>query len=123
MIEDCSTETVSDDEFFSSDEDMFSSNDSVMFEYSKEGVNVVVPCFGVPAPINVEYHSKPVVAPVVICLPGLVPYKSDKVVPYKYNAIILEDGVEVPIQPLSDVKNIAEASRVTRSGRVFAPVI
>ena len=59
----------------------------------------------------------------MICLSGPVPFKSDKVVPYKYNATILEDGVEVPIQPLSDVKNIAEASRVTRSGRVFAPVI
>ena len=31
--------------------------------------------------------------------------------------------MEVPIQPLYDVKNIAEASQVTRSGRVFAPVI
>ena len=31
--------------------------------------------------------------------------------------------MEIPIQPLSDVKNIAEASQVTRSGRVFAPVI
>ena len=43
--------------------------------------------------------------------------------PYKYNATILEDGVEVPIQPMPDVRNIAENSRVTRRGRVFAPVI
>ena len=42
--------------------------------------------------------------------------------PYKYNATILEDGVEIPIQPLYDVKNIGEANRVTRSGRIFAPV-
>ena len=49
----------------------------------------------------------------MIFLPSLVPYKSDKVVPYKYNATILEDGVE----------NIAKPSRVTRSGRVFAPII
>ena len=41
--------------------------------------------------------------------------------PYKYNATILEDGVENAIQPLSHVENIAEASRVTRSGCVFAP--
>ena len=40
VIKDCSTETVSDDEyasadeFFSSDEDMFSSNDSVVSKYS-----------------------------------------------------------------------------------------
>ena len=43
--------------------------------------------------------------------------------PYKYNATILEDGVEVPIQPMPDVGNIADNSRVTRSGRVFVPVI
>ena len=59
----------------------------------------------------------------MISLPGPIPYKSNKVVPYKYNATILEDGVEVPIQPMPDVGNIAENSRVTRSGRVFAPVI
>ena len=46
----------------------------------------------------------------VICLPGPVPYESDQAVPYKYNATILEDGVEVPIQPLFDVKNIVEAN-------------
>ena len=129
VIEDCLAETVSDDEyvsadeFFSSDEDMFSNNDSVMSKYSEEGVNVIVSCFGVPAPIDIEYHSKPVIAPVVICLPGLVPYELDKVVPCKYNATILEDGVKVPIQPLSDVKNITEASRVTRTGRIFSLVI
>ena len=43
--------------------------------------------------------------------------------PYKYNATILEDGVEIPIQPMPDVGNIAENSRVTHNGRVFAPVI
>ena len=31
--------------------------------------------------------------------------------------------MEVPIQPSFYVKHIAEASRVTHSGRVFAPVI
>ena len=59
----------------------------------------------------------------VIFLPGSVPYESDRVVPYKYNATIMEDGMEYPIQPLSDIKNTAEASRLTRSGRVYAPVI
>ena len=59
----------------------------------------------------------------VICLPSPIPYESDIVVPYKCNATILEDGVEFPIQPLSNVKNIVEANRVTRSGRVFAPII
>ena len=40
--------------------------------------------------------------------------------PYKYNATILEDGKEVEIKSLSSVVNIADASCVTRSGRVFA---
>ena len=81
MIEDCLAETVSNDEYvfanelFSSDEDMFSNNDSVMSKYSEEGVNVIVPCFGFPTPIEIEYHSKPAVSPVVIYLSGLVPYK------------------------------------------------
>ena len=43
--------------------------------------------------------------------------------PYKYNATILEDGVEIPIHPMPDVGNIADNSRVTHSGRVFAPVV
>ena len=81
MIGDCSAEIVSDDEYastdllFSSNEDMFSINDSVMSKYSEEGVNVIVPCFGFPTPIEIEYHSKPAVSPVVIYLSGLVPYK------------------------------------------------
>ena len=41
--------------------------------------------------------------------------------PYKYNATILEDGVEIPIQPLSHVENITEASQLNHSGRVFGP--
>ena len=116
VIEDFLAETVSDDayasayEFFSSEEDMFSINYSVMSKYSEELVNVIVPCFGVSASIEIEYYSKPTVAPVVICLPSPVPYESYKVMPYKYNATILEDGVEVLIQPLSDVKNIVEAN-------------
>ena len=116
VIQDCLAETVLDDEYastdelFSSDEDVLSSNDFVMSKYSEEGVNFIVPCFGVPFPIEIEYHGKPTIAPVLICLSGPVPYKLDKAVPYKYNATILEDGVEVPIHPLSDVKNIAEAN-------------
>ena len=116
-------EYVFTDEVFSADEDMFSNNDYVMFKYFEEWVNVIVLCFGVPAPIAIEYHSKPTVALVVICLSGPVPYESDKVIPYKYNATILEDCLEIHIQPFSDFKNIVEASRVTRSGCVFAPVI
>ena len=31
--------------------------------------------------------------------------------------------MEVPIHPMPDVGNIVETSRVTRSGRVFTPVV
>ena len=116
-------EYASADEFFSSDEDLFSIDDSAMTECVKEGVNFIVPCFGTPTHFEVEYHSKPAITPLVISLPGPVPYKSDKAVPYKYNATILEDGVEVPIQPIPNIGNIVETSRVTRNGRVFALVV
>lgn len=53
----------------------------------------------------------------VISLPSSVPYKYDKVIPYKYNATVIDDGVKVP---LPSIFNIADVSRVTRSGRVFA---
>ena len=90
-------EYASADEYFSSDEDLFSRNDLLMTDCVEEGVNVIVPCFGAPAHFELEYHSKPAVTPLVISFPGPIPYKSDKVVPYKYNATILEDGVEIPI--------------------------
>ena len=59
VIEDCLAETMSDDEyasadeFFSSDEDMLSNNDYVMSKYYEEWVNVIVPCFSVPAPSTI----------------------------------------------------------------------
>ena len=64
------------DEFFSSDEGMFLGDDSLMSRFSEEGVNVIVPCFSDSSPVEIEYCSKLVVAPVVICFPGPVPYKS-----------------------------------------------
>ena len=79
--EESKDEYASADEYFSSDEDLFSINDSIMTDYVKEGVNIIVPCFGAPAHLEVEYYSKPVVTPLVISLSGLIPYKSDKVVP------------------------------------------
>ena len=49
-------EYVSADEFFSSDEGIFSNNDFVMPEYSKEvRVNFVVPCFGDHAHVETQY--------------------------------------------------------------------
>ncbi len=51
------------------------------------------------------FHDTPVrntppkenVEPLVIRLPGPVPYASTKAIPYKYNATMVENGIEVPI--------------------------
>lgn len=49
-----------------------------------------------------------------------MPYESNKVVPYKYNATVLEDGKEVHIPSFSSVVNIVDVSGMTQSDRVFA---
>ena len=51
-------------------------------------------------------------APLVICLPGPIPYVSKKAIAYRYNATMIEDGCEIPIPPLPSVGNIAEDNRV-----------
>lgn len=63
--------------------------------------------------------QKTVVSPLVIRLAGPTPYESDKDVPYKYNATIVEDGKEVHIPAFPSVVNIANVSGVTQSGRIF----
>ncbi|XP_058757379.1 uncharacterized protein LOC131630634 [Vicia villosa] len=82
-------------------------------------VNVIEPYFEIPECVEVGYYGKAAVEPLVICLPGAVPYSSDRAVPYRYNATMLEGGKEVVIKPLSSVENIADVSGMTRSGRVF----
>ena len=53
-------------------------NDSMTLENVEEvGVNVIVPHFDIPTPVEITYCSKPTVTPIVICLPGPIPYKSD----------------------------------------------
>lgn len=92
-------------------------------EFQERDVNVIIPCFNIPETVEITYHSKPPVEPVVVCPPGPVPYNSDKAVPYCYAATIIEDGKEVEIETLASVTNIAANSRMTRSGRVFAPPV
>ena len=71
-------------------------------------------------PVEIFFDSrKSVDAPLVICLPGPIPYTSEKAIPYKYNATIIEDGREVPIPPLPYVVNITKDSRVLRNARVI----
>lgn len=83
-------------------------------------VNVIVPCFNIPEPVEIAYHPR---EPVVICPPGPVPYASDKAIPYRYATTIMENGKEVEIEALASVTNIAGNGRMTRSGRVFAPPV
>ncbi|KAI5384917.1 hypothetical protein KIW84_071778 [Lathyrus oleraceus] len=64
--------------------------------------------------VNIIYTS-------VIWLAGSVPYSSDKVLPYQYNATMIEKGQEVPLPVPDSVVNIADVVEVTRSGRVFIP--
>lgn len=45
-----------------------------------------------------------------------MPYESDRVIPYKYHATMLEDGKEVPIPSLSSIVNIVDVSGITQSG-------
>src|SRR3954464_14353736 len=86
-------------------------------------VNIIVPHFKMPERMEVTYNKPKVpIAPLIICLPGPVPYDSDKAVPYNYNATMIKDGQEVPLPTLSSVVNIVDVSRVTRSGRVYTPL-
>ncbi|GAU10143.1 hypothetical protein TSUD_418590, partial [Trifolium subterraneum] len=88
-----------------------------------DDVFVITPEFSIPKPVEVTFNSQnSVVTPLVICPPGPIPYTSNKAIPYKYNATMIEDGREVPIPPLPSAVNIAEVSRVTRSGRLVPAV-
>ncbi|XP_050889001.1 uncharacterized protein LOC127094184 [Lathyrus oleraceus] len=62
------------------------------------------------------------VSPLVIWLAGPVPYSSDKVVMYKYNDTMTENGQEVPLLAGNSIVSIADVVKVTCGGRVFGPV-
>jgi len=83
-------------------------------------VCVIVPEFNIPEHVEVNsVNQKPVITPLVICLPRLMPYASKKAIPYNYNATTLENGREVPIPSLPSVVNITKDSRVLRNGCVI----
>lgn len=85
---------------------------------SDNEVNVIVPQFNDSEPIQIIYEShKTSVTPPVINLSGPIPYQYDKTVPYKYNSTMNENGKKVS---LPSIINVADVSRVTRSGRIFA---
>ncbi|KAI5418068.1 hypothetical protein KIW84_042637 [Lathyrus oleraceus] len=76
-------------------------------------VNVISPVFRIPEPVVIKYDgSKQKVSPALIIKPaGPVPYSSKKAVPYRYNAVAVENGKEVSL-PSSSVVNIADVSGV-----------
>ncbi|XP_050897129.1 uncharacterized protein LOC127103944 [Lathyrus oleraceus] len=85
--------------------------------------NVIIPQSNVPEPLEITFDGRnSIISPLVIYLSGPTPYQSDKVVPYKYQATMIEDGKEVPLPSMPSVVNIIDVSGVTRSGRVFAAV-
>ncbi|KAI5388222.1 hypothetical protein KIW84_074058 [Lathyrus oleraceus] len=88
---------------------------------NEDEVDVISPVFRIPEPVVVRYDgSKKKVSPSLIIKPaGPVSYSSDKVVPYRYNAVALEDGKEVSL-PSTSIVSISDVSGVTRSGRVFS---
>ncbi|GAU10139.1 hypothetical protein TSUD_420040 [Trifolium subterraneum] len=89
-----------------------------------EDVCVIVPEFNASDRLEMIYNSgEPTVTPLVICLPGPMPYTSLRAVPYRYDATMLQDGVEVPIPPLISVDNIADSSKILRSGRILPGVV
>ncbi|GAU51264.1 hypothetical protein TSUD_412510 [Trifolium subterraneum] len=89
-----------------------------------EDVCVIVPEFNVSDRLEMIYNSgEPTVTPLVICLPGPMPYTSLRAVPYRYDATMLQDGVETPIPPLISVDNVADNSKILRSGRILPGVV
>ncbi|GAU51875.1 hypothetical protein TSUD_416600 [Trifolium subterraneum] len=89
-----------------------------------EDVCVIVPEFNASDRLEMIYNSgEPTVTPLVICLPGPMPYTSLRAVPYRYDATMLQDGVEIPIPPLISVDNIADSSKILRSGRILPGVV
>ncbi|KAI5429602.1 hypothetical protein KIW84_034250 [Lathyrus oleraceus] len=88
---------------------------------NEDEVDVISPVFRMPEPVVVKYDGskKKVSSSLVIKPAGPVPYVSDKVVPYRYHAVMLEDGKEAPL-PSTSVVSISDVSGVTRSGRIFS---
>ncbi|KAI5386035.1 hypothetical protein KIW84_072563 [Lathyrus oleraceus] len=93
----------------------------VLQNRNEDEVDVISPVFRIPEHVIVKYDgNKKKVSPSMIIKPaGPVPYSSDKVVPYRYNTVMLKDGKEVSL-PSTYVVSISDVSGVTRSGRVFS---
>lgn len=86
----------------------------------------VVPCFNFPAKLEVCYNGetgrarRSTQAAITIQMPAPFAYDSTKVVPWRYEPMIEENGMLKPMHDAtSAVENITGPSKMTRSGRVF----
>ncbi|XP_058775062.1 uncharacterized protein LOC131649314 [Vicia villosa] len=63
--------------------------------------------------------------PLVITLPGPVPYTSERAIPWNYGGEVFYQGakyeVKAPVEK-EDVDNVVGIGRMTRSGRIFNPL-
>ncbi|KAI5401542.1 hypothetical protein KIW84_066134 [Lathyrus oleraceus] len=106
---------------------MFSNNQSIPSR-DIDDVNMIIPVFKTPEHVVFQFDSNNSnnfnrsVSSLVIRLVGPVSYASDRAVLYQYNATMLENGQEVPLPTTNSVVNIADVSKVTRSGHVLGPV-
>ena len=63
------------------------------------------------------------VAPVIITVPGPLPYVSDKAVPWHYGADVYINGIKQELNAGASICDITGPAKVTRSGRLFSPDI
>lgn len=86
--------------------------------------NSVMPVFSIPTPVTPTVDQP---KPLIIQKPSPFPFSDPKAVPWKYGvtAIDKESGKVIPREEVKvdgeSVTNIAGASRMTRSGRVYTP--
>lgn len=89
-------------------------------------VNLIVPVFKALGRVVIQYdnnkNANQSVSSLVIRLEGSVPYSSDKVLPYKYKATMIENEQEALLSAKKLVVSIADVVKVTHSGRVFGPI-
>ena len=74
----------------------------------------------------IRITSVPRIAPLIIIVPGPIPYTSDKVVPWNYGVDVYYHGIKQELkneEADTNVSNIVGASKVTRSGRLFSSEI
>jgi hypothetical protein len=85
-----------------------------------EDVCGIVPEFNVADHLEMIYNSGESNIPrLTIRMPGPVLYTSEKAITYRYQATMIQNGVETPIPPLTSVSNVTDSRRILRSGRVI----